>query len=243
MAGRKAAIVAAGLAVFALGTYVGMKYRQKGVAPSPQTGSQYDQIASKFDSAVDLDESLFGITKLRRQLVRNAKGRVLEIAAGTGRNIGFYQAADVSSLMLVDLSEKMIALARQKKPSLPLENVAFGIQDARRLDFPSGSFDSVVDTYGLCSVDSPEAVLREMQRVCKPGGEILLLEHGRGSWRLVNYYLNRRAESHKAHWGCEWNKDIAAIVEASGLEIVEQRRSLFGTNHYYRARPRPLATT
>ncbi len=63
-----------------------------------------------------------------------------------------------------------------------------------------------MDTFGLCSCKDPVKVLQEMNRVCKPGGRILLLEHGKSTWDFWNNLLNKKAESHAQNWGCEWNR-------------------------------------
>jgi methyltransferase OMS1 len=109
--------------------------------------------------------------------------------------------------------------------------------DGSQLSFPDDSFDTVVQTYGICSHEHPEDTLKEMARVCKPTGKILLLEHGRSKWRLVNWYLDRNREQHEEKWGCTWNKDINQILHDSGLELEETRVNLLGTNFYYVAHP------
>lgn len=68
--------------------------------------------------------------------------------------------------------------------------VDFAQMSAEHLEFPDDCFDTVIDTFGLCSVEHPEAVLREMERVCKPGGEIVLLEHGIGHYDFLNSLLH-----------------------------------------------------
>lgn len=109
--------------------------------------------------------------------------------------------------------------------------------DATNLKFPDNEFDTVVQSFGMCSCDDPVAALKEMQRVCKPGGQILLLEHGQAAYGWLNGILDSHADRHREKWGCQWNKDIEALVKSSGLEIVSYRRMHFGTTHYIVAKP------
>jgi methyltransferase OMS1 len=69
-------------------------------------------------------------------------------------------------------------------------SVDFKQMNAENLDFPDNTFDAVVDTFGMCSVQNPEKVLREMQRVCKEDGKIVLLEHGSGHYEFINNLLD-----------------------------------------------------
>jgi len=77
-----------------------------------------------------------------------------------------------------------------------------------------------------------------MQRVCKPDGTIILIEHGissKFSW-LTNY-LNKHSENHYTNWGCWWNKDIQKIVQNSGLRVFEKGQKNLGTTYYFLALP------
>lgn len=72
----------------------------------------------------------------------------------------------------------------------------------------------------------------------RPGGKLLLLEHGRGTWDFVNNILDANAEKHLAKWGCEWNRDIGRLVEQAGLEIESVSRWHFGTTYVMICRPK-----
>lgn len=145
---------------------------------------KFDDIAEKYDYLINTDERFMGMGVLRKQLLYwNAKGTVLEMAAGTGRNCSFYPST-VDRVVMTDSSDQMLQQARRKLADLQLETPKFAVLqgDSKQLDFADNSFDTVVDTFGLCSFDDPVAVLKEMERVCKPDGKILLLEHGRSLW-------------------------------------------------------------
>nr|CCC92299.1 conserved hypothetical protein [Trypanosoma congolense IL3000] len=108
---------------------------------------------------------------------------------------------------------------------------------AEQMPFMDNSFDTVVDMFGLCSYDDPVRALREMSRVCKPGGHLLLLEHGKGNCCRVNNYLDKWAQRHANVWGCWWNRDIQRYIRLSGLTVVKKEEKHFGTTHYLVAKP------
>ncbi|CRK37826.1 hypothetical protein BN1723_015253 [Verticillium longisporum] len=91
-------------------------------------------------------------------------------------------------------------------------------------------YDTVVQTFGLCSVSDPEKVLSNLASAVKLGtGRIILVEHGRGWWRLVNTLLDWSALAHYRKYGCWWNRDIVGIIESAakltpGLRIVRLER-------------------
>ena len=135
------------------------------------------------------------------------------------------------------------------------------VADAAKTPFRDGSFDTVVDTFGLCSFEDPVAALREMGRVCRrrspsrrsvggggddawggegDGGRIFLLEHGRSQTHgWLSNILDHFATPHAERWGCYWNRDIVGAVRDAGLEIEECRTFHLGTTYYIVARPPP----
>ena len=117
------------------------------------------------------------IRRQRAKIVPGAKGKVLELGIGGGLNLAFYDPARVDSVTGVDPSEglRRIALAAPRPAGLKVE-VLDG--EAENLPFEAGSFDTVVCTFTLCSVASPQAALAEARRVLKPGGRFLFSEHG-----------------------------------------------------------------
>ncbi|RSL50360.1 hypothetical protein CEP53_008819 [Fusarium sp. AF-6] len=95
---------------------------------------------------------------------------------------------------------------------------------------PSTKYDTVIQTFGLCSVSDPVAVLTNLASAVKPGsGRIILLEHGKGWYGIVNGLLDKNAGKHFEKYGCWWNRDIQGIVEEAalktpGLEVVKVER-------------------
>ena len=123
----------------------------------------------------------------------------------TGRNLGYYPSGTVKQITLTDSSDKMLEKANEKLRGMSnaeKERHQVMVADAARLPFPDNSYDTIVDTFGLCSFDDPVLVLKELQRVCKPNGKILLLEHGRTkSYTGLSSYLDKHAERHAKNWG------------------------------------------
>ncbi|MGD9801943.1 MAG: class I SAM-dependent methyltransferase [Hyphomicrobiaceae bacterium] len=110
------------------------------------------------------------------EMINTRSGRVLELGVGTGLSLSYYNRH--LDIVGIDISPDMLVRARQKVAAEGLDNVS-GLyeMDAATLDFPSGTFDVVVAMYVMTVVPDPVAVMREITRVCKPGGEVLLLNH------------------------------------------------------------------
>jgi methyltransferase OMS1 len=147
---------------------------------------------------------------------------------------------NVSEIALTDSTENMVPVMRKKidalnfkGKSLTKSDISTEVCSAEDLSkFETESFDSVVDTFGLCSYEHPDKALKEMRRVCRKGGKLLLLEHGRGYYSFLNSHLDDTAESHALSWGCVWNKDIENILLGAGFQQKSISRYHFGTTFY-----------
>jgi len=192
---RRAALLVAGGGIYATAVYFTIQFMSSSDEDKKQfvaiTDSQihnplrtqtFQKIASTYDDQIDKDELVMGIKLLRRALLYfHAKGNVLEIGAGTGRNLNYYPS-QVNKVILTDSSDQMLLRAWDKiqsKSDSDRERFKIFVADASHIPYSNDTFDTVVSTFGLCSFDDPVAVLKEMQRICKPGGKLLLLEHGR----------------------------------------------------------------
>ena len=123
-----------------------------------------------------------GLAEMRRELIGSASGRVLELGAGTGHNLEHYTAA-VTELVLAEPDPHM---ARRLRERLEGEGTAAGHPSvieapAEELPFDDGSFDVVVSTLVLCTVENPARALAEVRRVLVEGGRFLFLEHVRSA--------------------------------------------------------------
>ncbi|KFA76399.1 hypothetical protein S40288_04813 [Stachybotrys chartarum IBT 40288] len=242
--------------------------------------------AEQFDKELNWDEWWMGIRSLRQRLAKRARGHVLELAMGTGRNLEYYNwetlGADdakaagqeaaartgITSFTGLDISVDMLDVARKKlvKAVPPMASSAPIVKASTMADHTGGElsylqgqlrlihsdahhqlplppssvptrsgatgpkYDTVIQTFGLCSVSDPVAVLSNLASVVKPeSGRIILLEHGKGWYGLVNGLLDKNASKHFAKFGCWWNRDIPFLVEQAvaktpGLEIVKVER-------------------
>lgn len=159
----------------------------------------------------------FGLRHQRQQLCRDATGRVLEIAIGTGLNIPHYQQADL--VVGVDNHRGMLhrAIRRTWETKTPIRLVA---ADARRLPFPDDSFDAVVIGFSLCTIRDPETALEEFSRVTTPEGRLHFLEHVRSTKPITAGFQNRFAGVWEwVSGGCRMNQDTETLLAASSWSI------------------------
>lgn len=184
-------------------------------------------VAAIYDRMTESDERAF-LGQLRAEIVGLAAGTVIEVGAGTGRNLPHYRAGLVRELKAVEPDPYMRrqAVPRAAAVGFPVEFVE---GTAEHLPFPSSYADSVVATLVLCSVDQPEQVVREFQRVLKPGGQLLFIEHIRSDqlWRarlqdLVTPVWQRVAAN------CHPNRPTLTGLRNAGFEVQEKRRVAVG---------------
>ena len=134
---------------------------------------RYNRVSFLYDS---MDRMMKD--KWRKNLLKDVKGTVLEVGIGTGKNLSFYPEG--IQLTGVDFSPKMLEKAEEKIKSLDLSfPVTLKEMDIQQMDFPDDSFDYVVSTCVFCSVPDPVKGLKELKRVCKSDGKIIMLEHMR----------------------------------------------------------------
>src|SRR5437879_11396973 len=112
-----------------------------------------------------------------KHLALASNDSVLEVGIGTGLNLPLYPAS--CRLTGIDLSQEMLDKAVERAQKLIMPNVVLKVMDATSLDFADNEFDKAVATYTVSAVPDPVAVLREMRRVVKPGGLLVLLNHFR----------------------------------------------------------------
>ena len=198
-----------------------------------QITQRYNDFASKYDKA-DAFLEILGLRRLRKSLLSEASGEVLEIAAGTGRNFQHYPTG--CNITAIDLSDAMMDIARKRAKDLVI-TLDIRSMDAENLSFEDDSFDTVVETLSTCTFPDPVKALREMARVCRPNGKILLLEHGRSNRGWLGRIQDWRAESHARQLGCVWNKEPQDIVLEARLYVISARRSFLGIFHTIVASP------
>jgi ubiquinone/menaquinone biosynthesis C-methylase UbiE len=186
---------------------------------------KYRGFARWYDLVEALPE-LLGIRRLRRRLLAQCRGQVLEVAAGTGRNFRWYPPT--ASVLAVDLSIHMLKRARHKAREAG-RRYLFAVMDAERLALRDGTFDWVVSTLSTCTFPDPVQALREMARVSR--GKVLLLEHGRSNRAWAARYQDRRAKAHAELLGCHWNREPVDLVRQAGLRVDKGARRFLGVFH------------
>jgi ubiquinone/menaquinone biosynthesis C-methylase UbiE len=151
----------------------------------------------------------------RHELLSGLEGEVLEIGAGTGLNLPHYERA--TRIVAVEPDASMASRLR-KRASEKHGAVEIVSGSAESLPFPDASFDTVVVTFVLCSVQDPAAALAEIRRVLVPGGRLVLLEHVRGAEKLARWQ-NRLTPLHRRLAGnCHLNRDTKAAVAGAGFD-------------------------
>jgi ubiquinone/menaquinone biosynthesis C-methylase UbiE len=158
-----------------------------------------------------------GLRDTRRGLLADARGATVEIGAGTGLNLDLYPPA-VGDLVLTEPGEHMAARLRRRAAASGRAEVVPA--PAERLPFDDGSFDTAVATLVLCTVPDPAAALAEVQRVLRPGGRLLFLEHVRSDEPRLARWQDRLERPWRLFGaGCHCNRDTEAAIRASGLAV------------------------
>lgn len=181
----------------------------------------YDKFASGYDKAFAPFEKRF-LGKWRGETLSYLpeNSRILEIGAGTGANFPFYPKCKCAAA--VEISAKMIGFAKNKTDFIKLVQA-----DAQSLPFAENYFDAAFATLVFCSIPNPENAFKELQRVVKPNGKIILLEHIRPKglsgyiFDVINIFTVPLFEDY-------FNRETAKLAENSGLKILEVKEKAFG---------------
>ncbi len=183
-------------------------------------------ITSSYRRWAPVYDGTFGkITRTGRrratEAVNGSSGRVLEVGVGTGLSLSDY--APHLEVTGIDFSDEMLARARRKVAEEGLSQVRELRQmDARSLDFPDGHFDTVVAMYLVSVVPEPERVMSEIARVCKPGGQVIIINHFARETGLLAWI--ERVTAPLAGW-LGWHPDFpkARILGEDALQVTEER--------------------
>jgi ubiquinone/menaquinone biosynthesis C-methylase UbiE len=179
----------------------------------------WDKQSAGYDQKMDRAEQLFGDT--RAWVCGQATGEVLEVAVGTGLNLGLYP--EQATVTGIDLSPAMLELARERAAELG-RDIDLRVGNAQRLEFDDASFDTVVCTLGLCAVPDDGGAVDEMVRVLRPGGLLLLADHVvstsaliRALQAVIEVYSVRAQNEH-------FRRRPIEHVRAAGLDIERHDR-------------------
>lgn len=191
----------------------------------------------KFDKQVGVYERMRDndrFYKYRKSLFGEAYGEVLEVAVGTGLNFPHYQ--DISHLTAVDFSARMLASAEKEAEKYPFP-AEFINADIEVLDFPDDSFDTIVSSLSFCSYENPVEVMNHFNRWCRPGGKILLLEHGLSRFKALQLLQKAADPITMKLIGCHQKRDISALAGDSELHLINLERLMFGAVYLIHAKP------
>lgn len=174
------------------------------------------------------------IMKARSRIVPQAEGDVLELGCGGGINMPFYDPAKIRSFSGLDPSPALLDASRAAAQAKGMTaDIRGGIGEA--MPFADASFDTILVTFTLCSVDEQAQVLNEMRRVLRPGGKALFLEHGRAPDASVQKWQRRIEPVWKRIGGnCHLTRPITGAYEAAGFKIARAEKA------YMPKTPRPF---
>ena len=180
-----------------------------------RTRNRYQRISLVYDGMEILPERRY--ISWRERLWSLVRGpEVLEVGVGTGKNFSFYP--DGVRVTGVDLTPGMLDRAR-KRAAVLNRDVTLLLGDAQNLEFPDSTFDTVVATFVFCSVSDPQLGLRELARVVKLDGQILLMEHVRSDKLLVGELMDILNPVVVRVTGSNINRRTVENVRRSGLLI------------------------
>ena len=178
---------------------------------------RYDRIAPYFEGLEAVMEGLFFKNWRNKLWVKVDGYHILEVGVGTGKNFDYYPAD--ARITAIDFSQEMLKQAAHKKDrkNIPVE---LHLMDVQSLCFADNSFDTVIGSFVFCSVPLPLKGLKELYRVCKPGGQVLLLEHVLSSNPVIARVMNFMNPAIVALVGANINRNTVKNIKACGFSSV-----------------------
>ena len=180
----------------------------------------YARIARIYD-LLDLPFEYARYRPIRKILFESVGGAILDAGVGTGRNMPFYPPS--GEVVGIDISPQMLARARKRKTSLGITAVLQKM-DVMATNFPDRHFDYVIATFLFCVLDGEDQLpaLRELKRVCKPDGEIRIIEYTYPGNPLKRLVMRLWSPWVRLMYGATFDRHTEQYVEAAGLQLVEK---------------------
>jgi ubiquinone/menaquinone biosynthesis C-methylase UbiE len=158
------------------------------------------------------------VTYYRKQVLKDAKGELLEIGFGTALNLPFYPK-EVKKIVTTDVNAGMNQLAMKNIKESSIE-VDYHILDVQSLPFADDSFDTVVSTWTLCSIQNLDKGLEEIYRVLKPKGKFIFVEHGLSNELKIQKWQHFITPIQKVMAeGCHLNRDMENLIQKAGFRF------------------------
>ena len=194
----------------------------------------YDDLAATYDRSLGVTERLL-LGRFRQAYGALLRGETIEVGVGSGLNIPFYSPA-VTRAVGVDLSGEMLRHARERASQL---DVPFALMqaDAEALPFPDARFDTVAISLSLCTIPDPVKALRELGRICRPEGRIVMLEHVRSTARPLAALQRLLSPLNERAIGCHLDRDTFGLARSLGFSIEETQTRFFDAVRLVVARP------
>ena len=206
----------------------------KKVSNPDHTRKRYNRLAFFYDFLeVPIERFCFAAwrSRLRNRIVGN---HVLEVGVGTGKNLLYYPQE--VKMNAIDFSRRMLKRARRRASALG-SAVVFQEMDIQQLAFPDHCFETVFATFVFCSVPDPVVGLKELQRVCKRDGRLLLLEHMRPSSPLLGFFFDLFNPVVVRIIGANINRNTIDNIRKAGWKILHEERLLSDIVRWIEAEP------
>lgn len=194
---------------------------------------RYNSLAPLYD-AVDLAEHVYK-ARLRLLLFENLHGRILDAGAGTGRSLPYYPAD--AQVVAADLSFGMLQRAKERGAAAghPIGVVAM---DLLRTGFPDATFDGITSAFTFCTLDEAlqRPAIAEMARICKPGGELRILDYALSRRPVVRQAMQIYEIWEKAVWHGAFERRTESYLAPAGFTLVREESHVFDMVRLYVAR-------
>jgi ubiquinone/menaquinone biosynthesis C-methylase UbiE len=181
--------------------------------PDQATQRKWDRASRNYDLFTFGDDRRLGPHK--RKLFQRASGSTLMVAAGTGNDFKFFPPG--LTLTAIDISPVMLEKAKAKAGAY-VGRIELREMDVCNLDFPAATFDTAVTVCTFCSVPRPIAGLRELHRVLKPGGQLLMFEHVRSAIGPIGIMMDLMTPLVR-RFGPDLNRDTVGNMQRAGFRL------------------------
>jgi ubiquinone/menaquinone biosynthesis C-methylase UbiE len=197
----------------------------------------HDRIASSYEKKTENFEFRNQIHKYRRILISYAKGDVLECGVGTGKSLEFYK--DDCKVIAIDHAPKMLEKAKEKLDDkeffdIKNRNVELRVMDCEGIEYPEGSFDTVVDINNFQTYNDPSKVMENIKRVLKDNGILVFLARGESDFAIVKHFYRIYKPYQFMKFGQDLTINWENFIEKDGnWEVLFKQRKNYGRTYIY----------